>query len=98
MRIFYLIIIVLLLVSDAHATEVFTDKTLNEIYIVEIAGGAAYIQSNDGITEEVVSGDIISIEGGEIIEILSTHIEIEIDGTRTILPVISTSNENPGIQ
>lgn len=91
MKILPVTIVVLLLTADTYAAEIFSDKAINEIYVSEtsIADGVAYVRSTDGITEQVVMGDLLSSKQAEVIEIGPTHITIEAGRTRITMPAIN---------
>ncbi|MFX0199181.1 MAG: hypothetical protein ACFFCW_23915 [Candidatus Hodarchaeota archaeon] len=88
MKILYCFIIALLLAANVHAAEIFMDKELNEIYVAEIVDGVAHVQSTDGMTAEIVLGDILSIAAGVVVEIESTYITVEIAKSRIKMPAV----------
>ncbi len=97
MKVLFFTVFALSLAANTYAAEVFLDKAINEIYVVETsdADGIAYVRSTDGVTEQVVMGDIISSKQGEVIEIGPTSITIEVGKTRIKMPaIVRPSHEN----
>lgn len=83
-----IVLYILLTTSPVYAAEVFRDKGLKEIQVVEIKDGSAYIQTMDGKKAEIFIGDIIGKEEGVVVEIDKAFITIKIGNTRTRLPVV----------
>jgi hypothetical protein len=98
MRAIYLLIMALALNANAYAADFFLDKSFKEIFVVEISDEVALLRTSDGTSEEVMVGDIIGDQSGEVLEIKPDYIIVGHDNTRTMLPLILYDNENPGIR
>jgi hypothetical protein len=98
MRAIYLSIIALALNANAYAADFFLDKSFKEIFVIEISDEVALLRTSDGTSEEVMVGDIIGDQSGEVVEIKPDYIIVEHDKTRTMLPLILFDKEDPGIR
>lgn len=82
---------IIILVSTAvYAKDVFPDRGLKELQVVEINvdAGKAWIQDADGNETEISIGDALGIERGVVTEIGEASITIQIGNTRTKMPVV----------
>lgn len=88
MKILLITLFILSITTAGYAKEVFADKNLKEIQIVEIKDGKAYIKSPDGKTAEIAVGDSIGREAGKVTDIRSTFITVETGTTKTRIPAV----------
>jgi len=87
MRILFIALFVLSITTSVYAREVFKDKELRDIQLIEIKDGSAHIKGIDGKEEEIVIGDLIGREAGIVVEIGKASITIQRGNTRTRIPV-----------
>ena len=87
MRIFLAILFIASITAAAHAKEVFKDKELRDIRVVETQGGKAFIQDKTGTKAEVSINDHIGRGQGKVVEIEKAYIAVETDTGRTRLPI-----------
>jgi hypothetical protein len=83
MRILLAAILILSITTIAYAKDVFPDKELKNIQLVETTDGKALILSKDGTHAEVEVGDTIGNRGGKVIEVQKAYIMVETGTTKT---------------
>ncbi len=76
----------LFIATMAHAKDVFPDKDLKDLQVVEIKDGKALLRHPDGAQAEVAAGDGIGKERGTVVEVEKTYITVELGNTRMTLP------------
>jgi hypothetical protein len=77
--------LVLVMISmTAYADDIFSDRELRTIRVIEASKGqaAAWITDLDGNEAQVYIGDTIGIEGATVIAIDSASITVQIDNRR----------------
>jgi hypothetical protein len=78
--------IVMLLAAAGQARDVFTDKNLSELQIVEIGDDTVLLKDQAGIREEVIVGDRLGSELAAVVELGKTSITVEANGMRITIP------------
>ena len=90
MRILLISLLVLMLGIPAYAEDIFPDKELKELRVVEANRDeeVAWIVDNEGNEAEVVLEDAIGVDGGIVIEIDDASIILKIGDRKTKMLVI----------
>ena len=90
MKILLISLFILLLSISVYAKDVFPDRELKRLQVVEINvdAGKAWIQDADGNEAEISTGDVVGIERGVVIKIDEASITVQIGNTRTKMPVV----------
>ena len=90
MKILLISLFILLLSISVYAKDVFPDRELKRLQVVEINvdAGKAWIQDADGNEAEISIGDVVGIERGVVIKIDEASITVQIGNTRTKMPVV----------
>jgi hypothetical protein len=91
MKIMPIIMFILLLSISVYANDIFPDRELKRLQVVEINvdAGKAWIQDADGNEAEISIGDVVGIEKGVVVEINKASITVQTGNTtRTKMPVI----------
>ena len=78
--------IVLLFAATGQARDVFADKNLSELQIVEIGDDTVLLKDQAGIREEVIVGDRLGSELAAVVELGKTSITVEANGMRITIP------------
>ena len=89
MRIFMIAIVLLSVASAAYAKDIFVDKELKHIQVVDVAEESISFQSTDGTVEEVFIGDTIGSEAAEVVEIGPDCIILHTETTTIKMPVLA---------
>ncbi|MDP3298316.1 MAG: hypothetical protein Q8N09_12155 [Thermodesulfovibrionia bacterium] len=90
MKILLISLFILLLSISVYAKDVFPDRELKRLQVVEINvdAGKAWIQDADGNEIEISTGDVVGIERGVVIEINEASVTVQVGNTRTKMPVV----------
>lgn len=90
MKILLISLFILLLSISVYAKDVFPDRELKRLQVVEINidAGKAWIQDADGNEAEISIGDAIGIERGIVVQINEASITVQTGNTRTKMPVV----------
>ena len=90
MKILIISLLIILISTVVYAKDVFPDRELKRLQVVEINidAGKAWIQDAEGIETEILIGDAIGIERGIVIKIDEASITVQIGNTRTKMPVV----------
>jgi len=90
MKILIISLLIILISTVVYAKDVFPDRELKRLQVVEINvdAGKAWIQDADGNEAEISTGDVVGIERGVVIKIDEASITVQIGDTRTKMPVV----------
>ena len=90
MKILIISLLIILISTVVYAKDVFPDRELKRLQVVEINvdAGKAWIQDADGNEAEISTGDVVGIERGVVIKIDEASITVQIGNTRTKMPVV----------
>ncbi|OGL46730.1 MAG: hypothetical protein A2W05_02165 [Candidatus Schekmanbacteria bacterium RBG_16_38_10] len=90
MKIPIISLLIILISTVVYAKDVFPDRELKRLQVVEINvdAGKAWIQDADGNEAEISTGDTVGIERGVVIKIDEASITVQIGNTRTKMPVV----------
>ena len=90
MKILIISLLIILISTVVYAKDVFPDRELKRLQVVEINvdAGKAWLQDADGNEAEISIGDAIGIERGVVVEINEASITVQIGNTRTKMPVV----------
>jgi hypothetical protein len=90
MKILLISLFILLLSISVYAKDVFPDRELKKIQViqVDVNAGKAWIQDADGNEAEISIGDTIGIERGIVVQIDEASITVQTGNTRTKMPVV----------
>ena len=90
MKIPIISLLIILISTVVYAKDVFPDRELKRLQVVEINvdAGKAWIQDADGNEAEISTGDTVGIERGAVIKIDEASITVQIGNTRTKMPVV----------
>ena len=90
MKIPIISLLIILISTVVYAKDVFPDRELKRLQVVEINvdAGKAWIQDADGNEAEILTGDVVGIERGVVIKIDEASITVQIGDTRTKMPVV----------
>jgi hypothetical protein len=88
MKRLFILLFIFSIAGTVYAKDVFIDRELKDLRLIEVRDGSAVIQSQEGIEEEAKIGDAVGREGGKVIEIGNAFITIQIDNTRTRLLMV----------
>ena len=90
MKIPIISLLIILISTVVYAKNVFPDRELKRLQVVEINvdAGKAWIQDADGNEAEILTGDVVGIERGVVIKIDEASITVQIGDTRTKMPVV----------
>ena len=90
MKIPIISLLIILISTVVYAKDVFPDRELKRLQVVEINvdAGKAWIQDADGNEAEILTGDVVGIERGVVIKIDEASITVQIGNTRTKMPVV----------
>lgn len=83
MKILCAVLLSITVASTAGAKEVFTNKDLKEIKIVEIRDNRAVVQNSDKTKIEVKVGDSLGKDSGTVVELEKNAVVVEHGNTRT---------------
>jgi len=91
MKILVLTIVMVLMSMTAHADEVFYDRELRTLRVVDASRdqAAAWIQDSGGNEAQIYLGDTVGLEGGTLVGIDDASITVQIGNTRMKMLVIS---------
>jgi hypothetical protein len=83
-------LLMILISITVYAEEIFSDRALNELQVVEVNADkkVAWIQDAEGTEVEILIGDVVGIERGIVTEISGASITIQTGNTKTKMPVI----------
>ena len=90
MKILIISLLIILISTVVYAKDVFPDRELKRLQVVEINidAGKAWLQDADGNEAEISIGDVVGIERGVVIKIDEASITVQIGDTRTKMPVV----------
>ena len=90
MKILIISLLIILISTVVYAKNVFPDRELKRLQVVEINidAGKAWMQDTDGNEAEISIGDVVGIERGVVIKIDEASITVQIGDTRTKMPVV----------
>ena len=90
MKILIISLLIILISTVVYAKDVFPDRELKRLQVVEINvdAGKAWIQDADGNEAEISTGDAVGIERGIVIKIDEASITVQTGNTRTKMPVV----------
>lgn len=84
----------ILISLPAFGAEFFTNSNLMDLNVVEVdsENGRAWIKDKNNSEMEVYLGDLIGVNGCEILKIGETSITVKNGNVRTIMPINSLGN------
>ncbi len=90
MKILIISLLIILISTAVYAKDIFPDRELKRLQVVEINvdAGKAWIQDADGNEAEISTGDTIGTERGIVVQINEASIAVQTGNTRTKMPIV----------